>query len=303
MKKYAALDVGGTAVKYSLMDEDGTIEEKGEIPTPKNDRDGFIDIVVRVYEKYKDQVSAVVMSAPGRIDSSKGYFYTSGALGYLSGINLCDSLKDKIPVPFAVENDGKAAALAELWKGSMQGVKNGTVIVLGTGIGGAIIIDGHLYRGSTFAAGEYSCIAADFHKPYSMTDLWASHCGVGGLIRIYAGKTDQDPSALNGRILFSRANDGDADAVESVHEYCKSLAVGLLTLQTILDVEKMAIGGGISKQPLLMEALREEVNKMYEPAKDNLPFSLPEIVPCVFGNDANMIGALYHYLYELKAEA
>lgn len=307
MANYIAVDVGGTNVKYSLMNEEAEIIEKGEFPTPYDEGlEGLVNGLEKVYQKYVGRkIEALVMSAPGKIDSGTGYFYTSGALHYIDGINLGDVLKDRIPVPFAVENDAKAAALAEVWKGALKGIANACVIVLGTGIGGAIVIDGKLYRGHTFAAGEFSGIPGNL-KPFPMDFryAWACSNGVGCLVRLYAEKIGVDADTLNGRILFDAANNGDENACSAIDEYTKTLASGIMNLQFILDVERIAIGGGISRQPLLMKYLNANLHAYYdEPAsKYGLPATLPEVVPCTYGNDANMIGALYHYLYELKGK-
>ncbi|MDD6726719.1 MAG: ROK family protein [Lactimicrobium massiliense] len=298
MSEYLTIDVGGTAVKYALMNEEAEIAEKGEVATPHDSQEEFINLVVGLYQKYQDRVEGIAMSAPGRIDASRGYFYTSGALGYLDHTDFAALLADKVKVPFRLENDAKSAALAELWKGSMQGVANGTVITLGTGIGGAIIINGKLYRGSTFAAGEYSPISTRLDLPFDTKNMWATQNSVGSLIGKYAELSGQDASQLNGRILFERANHGDQQALDALQWYCQGLAAGLLTIQTILDVERVAIGGGISKQPLLLKTLQDTIEKMAAPYLAFMPFSLPEIVACTFGNDANMIGALYHFLNE-----
>jgi predicted NBD/HSP70 family sugar kinase len=298
MSEYLTIDVGGTAVKYALMNEEAEIAEKGEVGTPHGSLEDFEKLVVELYQKYQDRVEGIAMSAPGRIDASRGYFYTSGALGYLDHTDFAGLLADKIKVPFKVENDAKSAALAELWKGSMRGVGNGAVVVLGTGIGGAIIINGKLYRGTTFAAGEFSPIATRLDLPFDPNNTWAAQNGVGSLVRKYAELSGQDASVLNGRILFEAANHDDQQAIAALQWYCQGLATGLLTIQTILDVEKVAIGGGISKQPLLLETLQNTIEKMAAPYLAYMPFSLPEICACTFGNDANLIGALYHFLNE-----
>lgn len=300
MAKYLTIDVGGTAIKYAVMDEDIHIYDKGEMPTPMEGLDKYVDTLVEIYEKYKGEVEAVAMSAPGKIDSSRGYFYTSGALRYVDQTDLKALLEARIDVPFCAENDAKAAALAELWKGMMVGVKNGSVITLGTGIGGSIIIDGKLYRGTTFAAGEFSCISTRLDEAYNTKNMWAMQNGVGYMVVDFADRIGADPSTLNGRILFSRANEGDPDALASIKKFCQGLATGILSLQAIIDVERIALGGGISKQPLLMQTLSECLMEGYAPFDGFLPQSMPEVVPCTFGNDANMIGALYHYLYEVK---
>ena len=301
MANYLTIDVGGTNIKYALMDDEPAILDRGEIPTPYEGFDVFVEKIVGIYNSYKDMgVDAIAMAAPGKIDSNTGYFYTSGALKYISGVNLADRLAEHIPVPFAVENDAKAAALAELWLGSMQGVKNGTVIVLGTGIGGALIIDGKLYRGSTFAAGEYSCISGNLSKPYDDHVTWAAQNGVGMMVVDYAMRIGAEPTAMNGRILFKKANEGEPEALEAIRAYCQGLATGIISLQTIIDVERVAIGGGISRQPILLETLKNVIEEMNAPFIGKVPYTIPEIVPCSFGNDANMIGALYHLRYELN---
>lgn len=307
MANYLAVDVGGTNVKYSLMTDEAEIIEKGEFPTPyESGLQGLVDGLVNVYHQYEDRnIEALVMSAPGKIDANIGYFYTSGALRYIDGINLRDVLKDVIPVPFAVENDAKAAALAEIWKGSLQGVDNAYVLVLGTGIGGALVIDGKLYRGHTFAAGEFSCIPMNTYAfPMSYENAWAVANGVGTLVAKYAEKAGIDSAGCNGRILFDAANNGDENALWAIDEYTKTLASGIISLQFALDVQRVAVGGGISKQPLLMEYLQKNIHEYYDEAHMQyaMPATPPEVVTCTFGNDANMIGALYHYLYELKGK-
>lgn len=304
MRNYLTIDVGGTNIKYALMNEEAEIYEKGEVPTPYDGLDTFIDVLKQLYKKYEDHnVEALVMSAPGKIDATTGYFYTSGALGYINDVNLKEKLKDVIPVDFAVENDAKAAAAAEIWKGSMQGVKNGSVIVLGTGIGGAVIIDGKVYRGSTFAAGEYSGIPTNLlEAKYEPATMWARVNGVGVMTSHYAETIGKEASEVNGRILFQDAIDGKQEALDAIDHYCESLASGIISIQFVLDVERVAIGGGISKQPLLMESLQRKLHAYYDEAGSYMPATLPEVVTCEFGNDANMIGALYHYLYEIKGE-
>ena len=209
-------------------------------------------------------------------------------------------MKDRIPVPFVVENDAKAAALAELWKGSMKGYDSGSVITLGTGIGGSVIIGGKLIRGNTFAAGEFSGISSDWANKYTRSNTWAGVASTNGLLEDYATLTGRKVSDINGREFFELANAGDADALAALEQFCDSVACGIMTLQLILDLQRYSIGGGISKQPILLETINRKLDELFEENAGKTPASRPEVVACAFGNDANMIGALYHYLYELK---
>ncbi|MBQ6488547.1 MAG: ROK family protein [Solobacterium sp.] len=301
MRKFITIDVGGTDIKYALMDENAEIIEQGDIPTPKATREDFVEAIGSIYDKYADQAEAIAMAAPGKIDAGRGYFYTSGALRYIGECDMKELLKDRCPIEFCCENDAKAAALAELWKGSMKGVQNGIVMTIGTGIGGALIIDGHLYRGTTFAAGEFSGVSTQWTELYTSKVVWARAGSTAALIGRYAQVKGMDPEELNGRIFFTNANEGEAEALSVLDEFCTSMATSLHSLQLILDVQKIAIGGGISKQDLLIDTINRKLDELYEQAiKHRTPASRPLVVRCTFGNDANMIGALYHYLYEIK---
>lgn len=299
MTQYLAIDVGGTAIKYALMDAEANILEQGDVPTPKTSLDDFVETIGGIYDKYADGIEGIAMSAPGRIDAQKGYFYTSGALTYIGECDMTALLKDRCPKPFTVENDAKSAALAELWKGSMKDVDNGIVMTLGTGIGGAIIINGKLYRGTNFAAGEFSCIPTNWKDYPDPRIQWASLESTSGLVRSYATKKGVSKDTVTGRTFFEAANHGEEDALEVLDNYCLGIATGLFGLQLTLDVQKIAIGGGISKQPLLIETINKKMTEVWKAAGPN-PAIQPEVVSCAFGNDANLIGALYHYLNEVK---
>ncbi|MCR4951343.1 MAG: ROK family protein [Solobacterium sp.] len=300
MSNYLTIDVGGTNIKFAVMNENIEIIEKGEIRTPRTNLEDFENAIVSIYEMYKDRnLRAICMSAPGKIDSSNGYFYTSGALGYVSGVNLRDELKDRIPLPFCVENDAKAAALAELWQGSMKGYDSGSVITLGTGIGGSVILGGKLVRGNTFAAGEFSGISTGWGVKYGKAKSWASTASTNALVGMYAAKKNLEMSEVSGRTFFDAANAGEADALEVLSDFCDSVVCGIVSLQLILDVQRFSFGGGISKQPILMETINRKLDEVFA-EQPHSPATRPEVVACTFGNDANMIGALYHYLYELN---
>ncbi len=299
MKKYLGIDVGGSAIKFGLLTEEGDILEKGEVPTPCDSLDEFVEAVGSIYDTYASQIEAVAMSAPGRIDSSRAFFYTGGALRFIKNTDMKAALEKRIPVPFTVENDAKCAALAELWKGSLKGYRSGSVIVLGSGIGGAIILDGKLVRGETFAAGEYSGISTRWDMPQrGMENSWASTNSTRGLVKAYAKEVGVDPNTINGRVVFEKVNADDEVANKVLRSFCANLVTGIYSLQIILDVQRFCIGGGISKQPRLMQYIQEELDACFESLPFYCPAAKPEVVVCTYGNDANMIGALYHYLYE-----
>lgn len=301
-EKYLGIDVGGTEIKYALMTEE-EILEKGFIPTPKESLDTFIEAIGGIYDRYADQTKVIVMSAPGRIDAKTGFFYSGGALSaFLTNVNAADLIRKRCGIEeVAIENDGKAAGLAEVWKGGLKGVRNGAVIGIGTGIAGAVVIDGKLHRGSHFSAGEFSLLDSNYQGFY-LQNLWAIRGCTPNLVNSYATRVLADPATINGRVFFERLQNGDQTAKEVLDEFCTEFVNGIMTLQAVLDADRYCIGGGISQQPVLIETLNRKIDEIYAITGNAIPVIRPEIVACTFHNDANLIGALYHYLYELKQQ-
>ncbi len=299
-EKYLGIDVGGTELKYALMTED-EILEKDYIPTPKDSLDAFVEQIAQIYEKYKDQTKVIVMSAPGRINADTGFMFTSGLLGYANETNMADIIRERCGITeVAIENDGKCAGLAELWKGNLKDVRNGVIIGIGSGLAGGIVLGGKLYRGSNYSAGEFSLMSADFSRGY-MNSLWAFSSNTRVLVESYAAAAGEDSAELDGRIFFDRLNSGDKTAETVLDDFCTKMVTGIMTLQAVLDADRFCIGGGISQQPVLIEKLNQKLDEIYAgDAAKYIPVQKPEITACRFHNDANMIGALYHYLYEVR---
>ena len=297
MEKYLVIDIGGTAIKYALMFEDGSFVEgeKGDIPTPVDSLESLLEAIDSFASKYIGQVSGIAMSAPGRIDNKKGYFYTAGALSqYLSGINLGDILKDKYGLPVAIDNDGKCAANAELWLGALKDVDSGVIIGLGTGIAGGIILNRKVWRGVHGTSSEFSALPTNY-KDLSYQNFWANVNGVYGLLVPYAARKGIDVKDTNGRKFFDALHAGDEDAQVVFNEFISTLLVGIVGLQASLDVEKYCIGGGISAQDTLIHAIQTASHQFFSNAGP-LPIIEPQIDRCTFNNDANLIGALKNYI-------
>ncbi|MBQ1318899.1 MAG: ROK family protein [Solobacterium sp.] len=301
MAYYLGIDVGGTNLKYALMDETGRIADQGTMQSPLTSINDFQEVLRSICRQFP-QAEALVMSAPGRIDSANNYFYTGGSAKFIHEMPLADVLPPEISLPASVENDGKCAALAELWQGSLKGVRNGAVMTLGTAIGGAVILDGKLYRGSTFAAGEFSYIPTLMEESYYEEQIWGLKCGAGGLVRLYEKTAGLTPGSADGYQFFAAVERQDPLALQVLRAWCRTLANGMLALQSVLDLDRFAIGGGISRQPALLDMLNEVTDELYAGLADYYPQHRPDITACTFGNDANLIGALYYYLYESDHE-
>lgn len=298
MKKYCVIDVGGTNIKYALMDEEANILDKAEIETPKDSLALFIESIGQIYDKYKADISGIAMSAPGRINCNTGFMFTGGALRYIENIPMADELKKRCPINISIENDGKCAALAELWKGSMKNSQHGLVLTLGTGIGGGVIVNGKLLRGQNFASGELSSFPTTILPIKDPINFWASINGTRGLTAVYEERMKLEKNSINGRKFFEAVNNNEEVAVEVLEEFAQHFANAIFAIQTVLDTEKIAVGGGISSQDRLIEALNRKVSNLFDYYGQYTPILKPVVVRCEFGNDSNLIGALYHHIYE-----
>lgn len=292
--KYLVLDIGGSAIKYALMTEDLNFIEKGKKPTPTDSIESFIDIVGKIYDEYKNEIAGMPISMPGILDSEKGYAYTGGSLKYNNEKEIVKILEKRCPTKITIENDGKCAALAEAWKGSLKDFNDGIVIVLGTGVGGGILKDKKIYKGNNFFAGEFSFISANIYDPENDENYWGTLNGSKRLLSAAAKIKNIPMQELDGYKLFEYANAGDEDIIKVLDNFTYKLAVQIFNLQCILDPEIFAIGGGISNQDILINYIKKNVDKYH--GHFNLDIPKPQVVRCKFRNDANLIGALYNFL-------
>lgn len=287
------VDIGGSFIKYAVMEEDSSILRRGSIPTPQGGRQQLVDTLAGLY-KASGSVEGLAISMPGIVDSARGYCAMGGALRYNDGFFLADALEEHIPVPICMENDAKCAAMAEASMGSLKDVRNGLVLVFGTMVGSGIIIEGKLYKGSRFSAGEVSYIIPRADMEPGFDNVWGNCCGTPRLCAMYAEKAGLSGDNVTGETVFEALHRGEKAAEESLMRYTREIAVQIFSLQNILDPELIAIGGGISVQPLFIDFIRQNLQLLYE----QCPFKLPHarIVPCAFLSDANLIGALQCYL-------
>lgn len=293
MKEYLVIDVGGTYTKYALMDEKDEFLELNKILTVKDTQEHFLDMLIQLYEKYEDRICGIALSAPGMIDAEKGYMYNGGSLFCISNLNITEELGRRCNVPVTIENDARCAAFAELKKGSLKECKNAIVVLCGTAIGGAVICDGRVIRGENYFAGEFSHILTNSFDPMNPRSILAENCGVPSLLKEVAVSKGLTEVNINGEKIFQMAENGDEDTIACIRSYARRLAVQLMNYQFIFDPERFAIGGGISRQPMLIEMIREEIERLNKIYPHSVP--CPQICTCQFFNESNLIGALYVY--------
>lgn len=292
--KYLALDVGGTNIKYGLIDRTGKLLEKNSIKSPHNLND-FIIKIQRVIDHYSKIIRGVAFSIPGRIEHEKNVIHGGGSLPFLNGLSLSNLFRCSVPI--SIENDGKAAALAELWLGNLKDISNGAAIVLGTGVGGGLILNHQLFYGTHSQAGEISFLL-NKNEDISYENLEGSSGSAVKMINKITRKLGLD-DLDNGKAVFSEINKNNRDIMPIFEDYCRNIAVLIHNIQGILDLDCYVIGGGISSQVIVTETINKEFDKI----RNGLPIIKttllrPKISDSKFKNDANLYGALYHWLLE-----
>lgn len=213
----------------------------------------------------------------------------------LTGLWFSNSIYAGISV--AVINDGKAGVLAEHWLGNLKGEGNCAAVILGTGVGGGIIVNDSLVMGAHFQAGEIS-----FMK------MTADARNMNG----FAGKDLSDVAMIidinrkignayekDGMAAFEAVGAGNPVACAILADYCHGVTSLILNVQSVVDLDKYLIGGGISTQPAVIEG----INRAYgDILKDNESvgetLTRPEITAAALNNDANLYGALYNLIKE-----
>lgn len=304
MKQYLLIDIGGTFIKYSLADEQARKISGGKVPTPLTNMDDLLAVIEGFAAPLQGQFVGCAISMPGRIDTRNGIAHTGGMLSaFMWEQPFASQVEARLGVPVTIANDGKCAAAAEGWTGALAGVENGLVLVLGTGIG--IILNGKVLMGAHAAAGEVSCLVSnmaametetfglDKVETFSDAPLWAGAASATGLIREYARqkKLSLQGPLPTGEEIFAAYNAGEPEAQQALKVFTRRVAIGIVSLQSVLDVERVAIGGGISAAEALLPAIQTELDSLFARCPV-LPMLEPELVRCHYGNDANMIGAL-----------
>lgn len=321
--KCLALDFGGSSVKYALVNNQTDLEYSDKLPAPLDSVDAFVDTVGKLYDRFCKDIEGIAISMPGHISPTEGILFDSGAYKALYGLNIFDLLKERCPVPIAMENDGKCAALAEAWKGSLAGCRDGAVIVLGSGIAGGIIKDGRIHSGRDFSAGELSYLITDPTQKTPLCCAYMSAAMHGLCYRTCKAKnldlSVQDSASIlewldsliqmpyanpggelkkvksDGIQIFKWLSEGDSDVEPIYRNFIRSLAVVVHSVQLCFAPEKIAIGGGLSLEERIFEDLNKELKAYYNGMEVGEEL-FADVVKCRYLHECNLIGAMYNYL-------
>lgn len=290
MKKYLCIDVGGQSMKIAIMNEFGDILENYSEKTPST-----LEEMYKNMTKYfnGDEMSGLALSMPGAVNSETGVIGGSSAIDYIHGPNIKKDLEEMLNVPVELENDANCAALAEVWKGAGKDVDDCCFIVSGTGIGGAVVKDKRIHKGKHLHGGEFGYMIAEFDYDTKEMEIWSIVGSTVAVVRRVAKELGVDASTLNGKDIFDHYHDNPVYE-KAVDKFYYALAYGIYNLQYAYDPEKIIIGGAISVRDDLLEEIETRLDVIFK--KFTHAKIRPHVLTCVYHNEANLIGALYHFL-------
>ena len=303
------VDIGGTKVLAGIVDENGTVlaRERRETPhrskSPAVVEDTIVEAVGELRGRY--DIKAVGVGAAGFVDAEGASVLFSPHLSWRNE-PLKKALEERLELPVLVDNDANATAWAESRFGAGRGYDNLLCITLGTGIGGALLLNGRVFRGAHGMAGEFGHmqVVPDGRRcECGNRGCWEQYSSGNALVREARELVvNQSPIAfrlaelvnghaesLTGPIVTEAAKSGDPAATELFGEIGRWLGVGLASLTAAFDPETIIVGGGVSDAgDLLLEPARQALRRTltgrgYRPE--------PPIVKAELGPDAGFIGA------------
>ncbi|MPQ43801.1 ROK family protein [Clostridium tarantellae] len=294
MNKYVVIDVGGSSIKHCLMNNEGIILEKGNIKTKGEDINLFIESIGEIVDFYKEknEIKGLACSFPGAVNVKTGVIGGGSAVPCIHGPNIKELLERRCNLKVSLENDANCAGLAEGWIGVAKGISNYACIVVGTGIGGCIVVNNTILRGKHLHGGEFGYMfTRDSIK--NTDNTWSTIASTNALVNRVSKVKNICKEKLNGEMVFKMANEGDEEIIKEIDNWYMDLARGIFNIQYIIDPEKIVIGGAISKR----EDFTDKINEKLKLLKDNCATLDISVEKCKFNNDSNLIGALYNFLY------
>ncbi len=285
--KILTLDVGGTAIKTALM-VDGKMENAYEIQSEAKKGAAVLLKNIRKIIDACEDFDAIGISTAGQVDSEKGsIIFANENIPDYTGTELKSMLEAEYKKPVFVENDVNAAAIGEAYYGAAVGEKDFICLTHGTGVGGAIVIDGKVYGGAKGVAGEIGHILVH-------PDGKECACGQKGCYEQYASCTalvknsyDANPEWGSGRVIFREFYAGQKKAEEIINAWIDEIILGLVTLTHIFNPTCIVLGGGIMNEQYIIDRINELLPEKIMPS-----YRCVEVRHAKLGNNAGLYGML-----------
>ncbi|MGB3534468.1 MAG: ROK family protein [Microcoleaceae cyanobacterium] len=280
------IDIGGSAIKLGRYDVDGHCYQSLTVPTPQPATPaavlaGIIKLIPQIAQNVK-QIKGIGIGLPGPVDGTGRISQIAINLKNWENIPLAAQLEQKIGLPVIMANDANCAGLGEVWLGAGQGLDNVIVLTLGTGVGGAIILNGQLFVGHNGAAGELGLITLNPDGP-------DCNSGNNGSLEQYLSiQAIRRETGLDPAELAKKAIGGDEIACQFWQQYGRLLGAGLASLIYVLTPEAIILGGGISAgSALFIPSTEAEIERRVLPqSRVGMQLLIAKL-----GNQAGTIGA------------
>ncbi len=285
--KILVFDIGGTAIKYGIC-QNGHLEETRECPTEAFKGGPHILNTICSLAKQHLPFDAIGISTAGQVNPEEGsIIYANSNIPDYTGTQFQQILQELFHVPVSIENDVNSAALGEAIFGAGKGKDSFLCLTYGTGIGGAIIENRHVYHGSSFSAGEFGAIITHAEEKLAGTDpfdgCYERYASATALVKMVSAV---DPSLTNGRQIFTNLE--HPEIKEIVSKWIDEIVLGLATLIHIFNPSSIVLGGGIMLQPYILEQIQARVPQMVMSS-----FAHVQISSAKLGNSAGLLGAYY----------
>jgi glucokinase len=299
------IDIGGTAVKAGLFNTEGKLLNKWDFSTQRTDdgkdilRDvaNFIKNKIEELKLPKESVIGVGVGIPGPV-TDDGQVLMLANLG-LANFNIEKEMSEMTGLKVKAGNDANVAAMGEYWMGGGKGYKSLVLATLGTGVGGGIILNGHILSGSNGAAGEIGHILVNEEetsscgcKKQGCLEQYASATGIVRLAKKFLAESEEASSLrgkeeISAKMVFDHAKAGDKLALAVVDKACYYLGLAMAHIAQVVDPEAFVIGGGVSKAgEIITETVKKHYNKYVIDSLKDKEFKLATL-----GNDAGIYGA------------
>jgi glucokinase len=311
------VDLGGTKVLVGVVGDGQRVLYEDRETSAGQTGDELLNTLereVRQALEARPDAVAVGLGIPCTIDRARGLAIQAVNLP-IRNLPIRDEMRSRLDVPVFIENDANVAALAEHRFGAARGTRDAVMLTIGTGVGGGVIIEGELYRGSSGAASEPGHIVIDFDGPPCQ-----GNCPNHGCLETFASGTalaregrkaaEREPDSvlgqalangepIDGKAVTEAANGGDPVAVAVVDEAGHRLGAGLASLANVFEPEVIVIGGGVAKAigETMVAPAREELRSRALPPMNSTPVKMAELGP-----EAGMVGAAEMARMELEQQ-
>lgn len=284
----AVIDIGGTQIKYGVMDE----ALQSFIPMGKLDtqtgKEAFsvvdrLDVVIeRIMQQYP--LEGLAISTAGTVNPSTGEIvYANKNIPNYKGTQLKQILENRYKVPCEVENDVNCALLGELHFGQTQAVESALMLTIGTGVGGALYLNRSIYHGHSFSAGEIG---------YSSLNQNNIETRISTTALINRVQNEFPEVVVDGYWIFEQARKSNQQIDQIIDEFLDELCQVIINFVSLLNPELVILGGGIMEQK---DYLSDKIHEKFSKYPNKYVFQRTQLTFASLGNQAGMLGAYYHF--------